>query len=47
MKTRLSEHRRAVKTGNPNSGIAVHVMETGHQIAWNQASMLEREAKWC
>ena len=44
MKTRLSENRRPVKTGNPNNGIAVHVMETGHQIAWKQASVLEREA---
>ena len=32
LKVRLSEHRQAVKRGDPKNGIAVHVQKTNHCI---------------
>ena len=31
LKVRLSEHRQAVKQGDPKNGIAVHVQKTDHE----------------
>ena len=34
MKKRMTEHKYAVKTGDPKNGIAVHVQKTQHLIDW-------------
>ena len=46
LKVRLKEHKRAVCTQLSTNGIAVHVNQTGHDIEWNSAQVLERESKW-
>jgi len=33
-KIRMSEHKRAIKNGNHNNAISVHVHSTGHSILW-------------
>ena len=38
LKVRLSEHRQAVKRGDPKNGIAVHVQKTNHCINWEGAT---------
>ena len=40
---RLKEHRRMVNNMNETSEIAKHVMETGHGMKWDMASILARE----
>ena len=37
MKKRPTEHRYAVKTGDPKNGIAVHVQKSQHTIDWGAA----------
>ena len=37
MKKRMTEHKYAVKTGDPKNGIAVHVQKTQHSIDWGAA----------
>ena len=37
LKVRLSEHKQAVKRGDPKNGIAVHAHESHHSIDWNDA----------
>ena len=34
---RLSEHKQAVKRGDPKNGIAVHAHESNHMIDWDGA----------
>ena len=46
LEVRLMEHMRAVKTQQSTNGIAVHVKETGHDIQWNNAQVLEQEPMW-
>ena len=42
LKVRLSEHRQAVKSGNTNNGIAVHVQDSNHTIDWKGATVEKR-----
>ena len=37
---RLAEHKRAVRMGDVNNGIAVH------SIAWDKAKITDRETHW-
>ena len=37
LKVRLSEHKQAVKHGDPKNGIAVHAHESNHRIDWDGA----------
>ena len=37
LKKRMTEHKCAVKTGDPRNGIAVHVQKTQHSIDWGTA----------
>ena len=39
LKVQLSEHRQAVKRGEPKNGIAVHVQKTDHRINWEGATV--------
>ena len=40
LKTRLSEHKRATKNGDPNNHIAEHHKQTGHTIDWDSATCI-------
>ena len=47
LKVRLSEHRQAVKRGDPKNGTAVHVQKTNHCIKWESATVQRRaEGFW-
>ena len=47
LKTRESEHRRAIRNGDENhSGISKHVLETGHTILWDNVKILAFEGNW-
>ena len=43
---RMSEHKRAVKNGDSNNALAVHVKQSGHNIQWEEANILIREGHW-
>ena len=43
LKVRLGEHKQAVKRGDPENGIAVHVHETQHGIDWDGAQVKKME----
>ena len=38
--TRLTEHKRATKKGDPNNNIAEHHLKTSHAIDWDSATCL-------
>ena len=40
---RLAEHKRAVRQWSTSSEIAKHVMEEGHSVDWEAASIVARE----
>ena len=42
---RLQEHKRAVRNGDTNNGIAAHVLNTHHNIKWEDAQVLMSEAQ--
>ena len=42
LKKRLIEHKRSVRNGDTNNGIAVHVRETEHSVQWEQAAVIRR-----
>ena len=46
LKVRMAEHKRAVRMGDVNNGLAVHSLKTGHPIEWRQARLVEREENW-
>ena len=47
LKTRESEHRRAIRNGDENHfGISKHVVKTGHTILWDNVKILAFEANW-
>ena len=46
LKVRMAEHKRAVRMGDVNNGLAVHSLKTGHPIEWSQARVVEREENW-
>ena len=39
LKTRLTEHRQAVRRGHDRNGIAVHVQKYDHHIDWESAQV--------
>ena len=43
VKQGISEHKRAVKNQDKNNGIAVHVLQTGHEI---ESAVKHREQQW-
>ena len=43
LKKRISEHKQAVKSGDQKNGIAVHVMNKGHTINWEEANVKTSE----
>ena len=43
LKKRISEHKQAVKRRDQKNGIAVHVMNKGHNINWEGASVKTSE----
>ena len=43
LKTRLLEHKRAIKIGDPRNAISVHVHETRHRILWDNSIILLTE----
>ena len=47
LKVRMAEHKRAVRMGDVNNGLAVHVLKTGHPIEWSQVRVVERKENWC
>ena len=42
----MSEHKRAVKNGDSNNALAVHVKHSGHNFQWEEANILTREGHW-
>ena len=45
-KIRMSEHKRAIKIGDHNNAISVHVHSTGHSILWDKCEVLAVEENW-
>ena len=43
---RMSEHKRAIKIGDHNNAISVHVHSTGHSILWDKCEVLAVEENW-
>ena len=43
LKKRISEHKQAVKKCDRKNGIAVHVMDKGHTINWEEANVRTSE----
>ena len=39
LKTRLTDHRQAVRQGDDRNGIAVHVQKYDHHIDWDSAQV--------
>ena len=46
LKQKISEHKRAVKDQDKNNDIAVHALQTGHNIKWEDVMMTHREQLW-
>ena len=46
LKQRIGEHKRAVKNQDKNNGIGVHILQTGHEIKWEDAVVTHREQHW-
>ena len=46
LKVRMVEHKRAVRMGDVNNGLALHSLKPGHPIEWSQARVVEREENW-
>ena len=42
----MSEHKRAVKNGDNNNALAVHVKQSSHNILSDQTSIVTREEHW-
>ena len=45
-KIRMREHKRAMKIGDHNNAISVHVHSTGHSILWDKCEVLAVEENW-
>ena len=45
-KIRMSEHKRAIKNGDQNNAISVHVHSTGHAILWDKCEIVGVEQNW-
>ena len=46
LKTRITEHKRAVSTGDVRNANAVHCMKTNHSMDWNSAGVVDRASRW-
>ena len=46
LKTRISEHRRAVATGDVRNANATHWMKTNHNMNWGTAHVMDRSNRW-
>ena len=46
VKTKNTEHKRAVRNVDRNNGLAVHAAETEHEIRWDEAEVICREEQW-
>ena len=46
LKTRISEHKRAVGMGDVRNANAVHWMGTGHSMDWGAAAVVDRASRW-
>ena len=46
LKTRISEHKRAVTMGDARNANAVHWMRTGHSMDWKAATVVDRASRW-
>ena len=46
LKTRITEHKRAVSTGDVRNANAVHCMKTNHSMDWNAAGVVDRASRW-
>ena len=45
LKTRIGEHRKSVRLEGLSSAVGEHQMDTGHDIAWNDVSVLGTESR--
>ena len=45
MKTRIEEHKKAVRKADPNKAIAEHVWSTGCKILWDETS-IDHDGDW-
>ena len=46
LKTRISEHKRAVTMGDARNANAVHWMKTSHSMDWEAATVVDRASRW-
>ncbi len=46
LKTRISEHKRAVATGGVRNANATHWMKTNHNMDWEAAHVVDRSNRW-
>ncbi len=46
MKTRISEHKRAVATGDVRNANATNWMKTNHKMDWGGAHVVDRSNRW-
>ena len=43
LQVRITEHKRAVRIGDPKNAISIHANSTGHAIDWNNSEVLSYE----
>lgn len=43
LKTRIYQHKRDIRSGNSNTGLSEHAVETGHAINWESVRVIDRE----
>ena len=46
LKTRITEHKRAVREGDVRNANAVHCMRTSHSMDWDAATVVDRASRW-
>ena len=46
LKTRISEHKRAVATGDVWNANATHWMKINHNMNWGAAHVVDRSNRW-
>ena len=46
LKTRITEHKRAVREGDARNANAVHCMRTSHSMDWDAATVVDRASRW-
>ena len=46
LKTRITEHKRAVSTGDVRNANAVHCMKTNHSMDWNAAVVVVHQSMY-